>query len=170
MDKSPILEKARAKECVMPEPTAHSSDPGNRAKTILIVDDDQDIVQLLSIHLRSEGYQVESAYDGLEALDRISEHCPDLIILDLMMPKVDGSVVCLSVKHTSNTQHIKILILTAKIQTKDKIEDLCRLEADLYMTKPFELDEISRKIKELLEMPPDLAEHGSERPYFRGHN
>ncbi len=155
----------------MPEDAANNSVPETREKSILIVDDDQDIVQLLSMHLKSEGYQIKTAYDGLEALDRISESCPDLIILDLMMPKVDGAVVCLSVKHTSTTQHIKIIILTAKIHTKDKIEDLCRLEADLYMTKPFELDELSRRIRELLELPPELAENtADERPYFRGHN
>jgi two-component system alkaline phosphatase synthesis response regulator PhoP len=146
-----------------------SDEATGKAKRILIVDDDQDIVNMLSLHLKSEGYQIEVAYDGLEALDKISENRPDLVILDLMMPRVDGSVVCLSVKHTSTTRHIKIIILTAKIQTKDKIEDLCRLEADLYMTKPFELDELSQNIRELLEMPVE-PDDSSERPYFRGHN
>ncbi|NTV52955.1 MAG: response regulator [Candidatus Firestonebacteria bacterium] len=136
---------------------------------VLIVDDDQDIVKLLSLHLRSEGYSVEVAYDGLEALDKISETQPDVIILDLMMPKVDGSVVCLSVKHTSVTRHIRIIILTAKIQTKDKIEELCKLEADLYMTKPFELEELSQNIESLLAVPAESSESKSD-PYFRGQN
>jgi DNA-binding response OmpR family regulator len=136
---------------------------------VLIVDDDQDIVKLLSLHLRSEGYSVEVAYDGLEALDKISESQPDVIILDLMMPKVDGSVVCLSVKHTSATRRIKIIILTAKIQTKDKIEELCKLEADLYMTKPFELDELSQNIESLLAAPAEAGE-STPTPYFRGQN
>jgi DNA-binding response OmpR family regulator len=136
---------------------------------VLIVDDDQEIVNLLSIHLRAEGYVVETASDGLEALDKISETHPDVIILDLMMPKVDGSVVCLSVKHTSVTRHIKIIILTAKIQTRDKIDDLCKLEADLYMTKPFELDELSRNIETLLAAPAETTDN-LPSSYFRGQN
>ncbi len=140
-------------------------------KHILIVDDDQDIVNLLTIHLKSEGYSIDVAYDGLEALDRITAHRPDLIILDLMMPRVDGSVVCLSVKHTSSTRSIRIIILTAKVHTKDKIEELCKLEADLYMTKPFELDELSKNIQDLLASPDGGADSTcSDRPYFRGHN
>jgi len=145
------------------------TEPQRAHPRVLIVDDDQDIVKLLSLHLRSEGYSVEVAYDGLEALDKISESQPDVIILDLMMPKVDGSVVCLSVKHTSATRRIKIIILTAKIQTKDKIEELCKLEADLYMTKPFELDELSQNIQSLLAAPVEAGE-SAPSPYFRGQN
>jgi two-component system, OmpR family, alkaline phosphatase synthesis response regulator PhoP len=148
---------------------AETTDTRRTHPRILIVDDDQDIVKLLSLHLRSEGYAVEVAYDGLEALDKISEVQPEVIILDLMMPKVDGSVVCLSVKHTSITRHIRIIILTAKIQTKDKIEELCKLEADLYMTKPFELEELSQNIESLLAAPAAVREV-SPSPYFRGQN
>jgi two-component system, sensor histidine kinase and response regulator len=119
-------------------------------KRVLIVDDDPDIVMLIKYQLELEGYRTITAYDGLEALGRIAEQQPDLIVLDIMMPKVDGWVVCHSVKSNQSTGHIKIIILSAKTQIRSKIKGLYIMQADVYMTKPFDLDDLSGNIAKLL--------------------
>jgi len=117
-----------------------------------VVDDDPDIVSLIKYQLEFEGYQVIPCYDGLEALDKIVETRPDLIVLDIMMPKVDGWVVCHSVKSTNGTSHIRIIILSAKTQIRSKIKGLYIMQADLYMTKPFDLEDLSANINKLLRL------------------
>jgi two-component system, sensor histidine kinase and response regulator len=119
-------------------------------KNIMIVDDDPDIVMLIKYQLEMEGYQAVAAYDGLDALSKVAAHQPDLIVLDIMMPKVDGWVVCHSVKSNQNTSHIKIIILSAKTQIRSKIKGLYIMQADVYMTKPFDLDDLSGNIEKLL--------------------
>ena len=121
-----------------------------KRQRILIVDDDPDIVTLIKFQLDSEGYQSITAFDGLQALEKIAETQPHLIVLDIMMPKVDGWVVCHSVKSMPATKEIKIIILTAKTQIRSKIKGLYILQADLYMTKPFDLDDLSMNISNLL--------------------
>ncbi len=121
-------------------------------KKILVVDDDPDIVILIKYHLEAEGYQVVAAYNGMEAFEQIPKYKPDLIVLDIMMPKVDGWVVCHSVKSTPNTQDIKVIILTAKTQIRSKIKGLYIMQADLYMTKPFDLEDLSENIFKLLHL------------------
>ena len=132
--------------------TAASLETLKAGKCVLVVDDDPDIVILIKYHLESEGYQVVAAYNGLEAFDQISKHRPDLIVLDIMMPKVDGWVVCHSVKSTPNTRDIKVIILTAKTQIRSKIKGLYIMQADLYMTKPFDLEDLSGNIFKLLHL------------------
>ena len=126
-------------------------------KCILIVDDDPDIVILIKYHLESEGYRTVTAGNGLEAFEQISKHHPDLIVLDLMMPKVDGWVVCHSVKSTPATRDIKVIILTAKTQIRSKIRGLYIMQADLYMTKPFDLDDLSGNLHKLLHLDDMMA-------------
>jgi DNA-binding response OmpR family regulator len=126
-------------------------------KRILIVDDDPDIVILIKYHLEAEGYQIITAYNGLEAFDQITKHAPDLIVLDIMMPKVDGWVVCHSVKNTTATRDIKIIILAAKTQIRSKIKGLYIMQADLYMTKPFDLEDLSENIFKLLHLSDALT-------------
>jgi DNA-binding response OmpR family regulator len=121
-------------------------------KCVLVVDDDPDIVILIKYHLESEGYRVVTAYNGLEAFDQISKHQPNLMVLDIMMPKVDGWVVCHSVKSTPETRDIKVIILTAKTQIRSKIKGLYIMQADLYMTKPFDLEDLSGNIHKLLHL------------------
>jgi DNA-binding response OmpR family regulator len=121
-------------------------------KLVLVVDDDPEIVLLIKYHLESEGYRIVTAYNGLEAFDQISKHRPDLIVLDIMMPKVDGWVVCHSVKSTPETRDIKVIILTAKTQIRSKIKGLYIMQADLYMTKPFDLEDLSNNIHKLLHL------------------
>ena len=113
------------------------------AKTILIVDDEQPIVDILVYNLRKEGYNTIEASDGLTAVDMALEKRPDLILLDIMLPKLDGLSVCKRIKNSFN---VPILMLTAKDGEIDKILGL-ELGADDYITKPFSLRELVARVK-----------------------
>ena len=112
-------------------------------KTILIVDDEKMILNLLSCNLTKEGYNVLEAKDGLEAINIAQEHKPDLILLDVMLPKLDGLSVC---KRIKNMMNVPILMVTAKDEELDKILGL-ELGADDYITKPFSVRELLARIK-----------------------
>ena len=116
------------------------------ASTVLVVDDEKNIVQLARLYLNKEGYEVESAYDGLEALKKAKSVRPDLIILDLMMPEMDGLEVCRELRKTSN---VPIIMLTAKGDDIDRIVGL-EIGADDYMTKPFNPRELVARVKAVL--------------------
>ena len=113
------------------------------AKTILIVDDEQPIVDILVYNLRKEGYNTIEASDGLTAIDMALEQKPDLILLDIMLPKLDGLSVC---KRIKNSLNVPILMLTAKDSEIDKILGL-ELGADDYITKPFSVRELVARVK-----------------------
>ena len=113
------------------------------AKTILIVDDEQPIVDILVYNLRKEGYNTIEASDGLTAVDMALEKRPDLILLDIMLPKLDGLSVCKRIKNSFN---VPILMLTAKDGEIDKILGL-ELGADDYITKPFSVRELVARVK-----------------------
>ncbi len=112
-------------------------------KTILVVDDEKMIRNLLNINLTKEGYNVIEAVDGLEAVELAIEKKPDLILLDVMIPKLDGLSVC---KRIKNTMNVPILMVTAKDSEVDKILGL-ELGADDYVTKPFSIRELIARIK-----------------------
>lgn len=112
-------------------------------KTILIVDDEQHIVDILVYNLEKEGYNTLQANDGLTAVDIALSQRPDLILLDIMLPKMDGLAVCKRIRHTLN---VPILMLTAKDEEIDKILGL-ELGADDYVTKPFSVRELMARIK-----------------------
>jgi phosphate regulon transcriptional regulator PhoB len=116
---------------------------------ILIVDDEKDIVKMLDYNLKKEGFRTISAYDGEDALDSATRENPDLIILDLMLPGIDGLEVCKTLKKETKTAHIPIIMLTAKAQEADKIVGL-ELGADDYITKPFSPRELIARIKAIL--------------------
>lgn len=118
-------------------------------ETILIVEDEKDIVKMLEYNLAKEGFKTLSANNGEDALDLASRHLPDLIILDLMLPEMDGLEVCKELKKESKTAYIPIVILTAKSQEADKIVGL-ELGADDYVTKPFSPRELTARIKAVL--------------------
>lgn len=120
------------------------------SKRILVVDDEKDIVNLIKYQLKAQGYQVVTAFNGLEALEKVAEEKPDLAILDIMMPKVDGWVVCHSVKGNISTRNTRIIILTAKSQFMAKIKGLYIMQADIYMSKPFEDTELLSNTDRLL--------------------
>ncbi|MFC1508163.1 response regulator transcription factor [Candidatus Omnitrophota bacterium] len=119
------------------------------AKKILVVDDEKDLVMTLSYRLKANGYEVVAAGDGEEALKKARTENPDLILLDLMLPKLDGYKVCKVLKSEEKYKNIPIIIFTARAQEIDK--DLSREAlADAYMTKPFEPQALLSKIEELL--------------------
>lgn len=115
----------------------------NYKKTILVVDDEKAIINLLKIHLEKEGYNVIEANDGLEAIDIAAEKKPDLILLDVMIPKLDGLSVC---KRIKNMMNVPVLIVSAKDEELDKIVGL-ELGADDYITKPFSIRELLARVK-----------------------
>jgi DNA-binding response OmpR family regulator len=135
----------------------------DRSARILLVDDEQSIQTLLSYPLRKEGYDVVQATDGRQALDRFDEQMFDLVILDLMLPKVDGLEVCRQLRSRSP---VPIIMLTAKSDEIDKVVGL-ELGADDYITKPFSLREFSSRIKAALrraEMSKDAELSQEESP------
>lgn len=118
----------------------------NMEEKILVVDDEKSIADVIAYGFCREGYNVEVAYDGNEALDKISSFQPDLIILDVMMPNMNGFEVC---KMLSNREVIGIILLTAKNDIVDKVLGL-ELGADDYITKPFDIREVIARSKSLL--------------------
>ena len=115
-------------------------------ETILVVDDEKNIIELARLYLESEGYVVESAYDGAEALAKIRSLRPALVVLDLMLPKIDGWEVCRRVRATSD---VPIIMLTARSEDVDKIVGL-ELGADDYLTKPFNPRELVARVRAVL--------------------
>jgi DNA-binding response OmpR family regulator len=117
---------------------------------ILLVDDEKDMVEVINLRLEANGYQVMVATDGQEGLTMAREKRPDLIILDIMLPKMDGFTVCRMLKYDEKFQDIPIIMLSAKIQAAD-LERGEEMGADAYITKPFKADELLAKMKELLD-------------------
>ena len=118
-------------------------------KKILLVDDEVDLVETVRFPLEMEGYHVLVSYNGEDALNQARKENPDLILLDLMLPKLDGYKVCRLLKFDERYKHIPILMLTAKTQEKDKVLGL-ETGADEYITKPFEMYYLMEKVKEYL--------------------
>lgn len=116
---------------------------------VLIADDALDTVELLKKRLNFEGYETIEAYDGEQCLEQASKGNPDVIILDVMMPKLDGYEVCRKLKANRSTAYIPVLMLTAKGEVEDKIKGL-GVGAHDYMPKPFDYKELSARIKSLL--------------------
>lgn len=122
-------------------------------KRILIVEDEYQLVKAIQIRLEREGYEVLTAMDGQEALDKARKEIPDLILMDIMLPKIEGYKVCGLLKFDARYKHIPIIILTAKAQKSDEEMGL-QVGADAYITKPFERGMVISKIKELLKEKP----------------
>ena len=113
---------------------------------IFVVDDDQNICELLRLYLEKEGYKTMAAFDGQQAIDYAKSFAPDLILLDIMLPKFDGWQVCREIRKESE---VPIIMLTAKGETFDKILGL-ELGADDYVTKPFDTKEVMARVKAVL--------------------
>lgn len=119
------------------------------AGKILIADDEQNIVISLEFLMKREGFDVSIAQDGEEAINKIREEMPDLVLLDVMMPKRNGFEVCQEVKADPSLQSVKVLMLTAKGRDTEVSKGLA-LGADAYMTKPFSTKELVEKVRVLL--------------------
>src|SRR5689334_22341421 len=124
------------------------------SNTILIADDEDSIVQLAKLYLSKEGYLVSTARDGQEALDAVRRQKPDLVVLDLMMPRVDGWEVCRRLRKDSA---IPIIMLTARDDDVDKVVGL-ELGADDYVTKPFNPRELVARVKAVLRRAQGTSE------------
>lgn len=131
----------------------------NYKKTVLIVDDEEMIINLLKHNLTKEGYNVLEAKDGLEAINIAQEKKPDLILLDRMLPKLEGLAVC---KRIKNMMNVPILMVTAKDEELDKIVGL-EVGADDYITKPFSVRELLARIKANLRKVEAIQNSEKER-------
>jgi two-component system, OmpR family, alkaline phosphatase synthesis response regulator PhoP len=118
-------------------------------KKILIVEDEQDILQLVKLYLEKEGFRTTTAVNGAEALKKVKEDKPDLIVLDLMLPELDGLEVCKRLRSVPETAMLPIIMLTAKAEESDTIIGL-ELGADDYVAKPFSPKALVARIKALL--------------------
>ncbi len=116
---------------------------------ILVVDDERDVVELVKFMLAKEGHQIVEAYDGEEGLEKARQEIPDLIILDIMMPKMDGYTMHSHLMQSDATRGIPVIILTAKGQMKDLF--VMAGNVVVYIEKPFDLKVLREKVKHILE-------------------
>ena len=121
------------------------------AKTILIVEDDQNIAELLQLYLNNEGYQTHVASDGGQGVDLFRRVTPDLVLLDIMLPVLDGWGVLRAIRQSAQTP---VIMLTAKGETSDKVAGL-KQGADDYITKPFEMKEVLARVEAVLRRTAD---------------
>lgn len=121
---------------------------------ILIVDDEPNIVLALELLMKKEGFEVRTADDGEQAFHAVGEFRPDLVLLDLMMPKMDGYEVCQRIRADASLKDVRIIMLTAKGREVEKEKGLA-LGADSYITKPFSTREVVLTVKRLLAVKPD---------------
>jgi len=128
-------------------------------RKILIIEDDRDIVEMVEYNLREEGYATVSALNGEEGVNLARSERPDLIILDIMLPIVDGFEVCRTLKSDNTTSHIPIIILSAKSQETDKVVGL-ELGADDYITKPFSPRELIARIRAIMRRGTEQQQSG----------
>jgi phosphate regulon transcriptional regulator PhoB len=124
---------------------------------ILVVDDEKDILELVSYNLKKEGFQIETSHNGEEALQRIRSARFNLIVLDLMLPGIQGMELCRTLKSDDDTASIPIIMLTAKSEELDKILGL-EMGADDYITKPFSPRELIARVKAVLRRTQEIPE------------
>jgi len=133
--------------------------------TILIIDDEKDLLELVRYNLEKDGYDVIVACDGQSGFEIAAKHRPDLIVLDLMMPGIDGLEVCRRLRAENRTSHTPLIMLTARATEADRIVGL-EMGADDYVTKPFSPRELVARVKAVLrratqqQEPPELIRHG----------
>jgi two-component system KDP operon response regulator KdpE len=118
-------------------------------KTILVVDDEQDLLDLMEIILGAEGFDIITASNGQEAINKIKDQIPDLVLLDVMMPIMDGWQTLKNIKSTKETMHIPVVMVTAKIGDDDRARGF-REGASDYIGKPFAPKEVVNRVKVLL--------------------
>lgn len=140
--------------------TVNTPEIGSSGPTVLVVDDEDDLLSLLEYNLEEKGYEVLLARDGVEAIEKTRAHEPDLVILDVMMPKMDGIEVCERLRKDAHLRTIPIMMLTARTEEEDKVEGL-DVGADIYLGKPVSVSVVVSQTKALLRSarrhadPPD---------------
>jgi chromosomal replication initiator protein DnaA len=147
-----------------------SSSPDNYC--ILVVDDEPNIRKAMCVALMREGYRIKEAADGMEALEKILGDAPDLVLLDIMLPSMNGFDVAIRVREDRRTRHLPIIIVTAKTQIADRIRGL-DIGADDYISKPFDLREMTARVRALLRRvyrPPTTRPFETEERAFVRHD
>ena len=132
---------------------------------ILVIDDDKAILELVKVNLEMQGHNISTAIDALTGIALANQEQPDLIILDLMLPGVDGFTACQRLRQQDETKEIPILMLTALSRTDDKISGF-NAGADDYLTKPFELPELYVRIRALLRRAGKTSKTQNKAPTF----
>jgi CheY-like chemotaxis protein len=120
---------------------------------VLVVDDDDVIRQLITVNLELEGFDVTTAVDGQDCLDQVARVAPDVVTLDIMMPRLDGWEAAARLRANPETAGIKVVLLSARAQEAD-LERGSRLGVDAYLTKPFDPDELIEVVRRLAGLPP----------------
>ena len=147
---------------------SHPTEPGERKISLLVVEDDENISSAISEYFSRAGYNVKTVEDGLMGVKTALEETPDAVVLDIMLPKMDGLAVCRELREKAN--HVPILMLTAKDDVVDKVLGL-EMGADDYITKPFSLRELEARIKSVLrrsKIPAGTDGVKDEAPITRG--
>jgi DNA-binding response OmpR family regulator len=132
---------------------------GEELGRVLVVDDDEVIRQLIAVNLTLEGFDVATAVDGQDCLDKVTAIKPDVITLDVMMPRLDGWATAEQLRDDPLTSHIKLLLITARAQEDDRARSM-EIGVDAYLTKPFDPGEMIRIVRELAARPADSAPGG----------
>ncbi len=122
----------------------------NSKKTILVVEDELQVRTLLAKLLEKNDYEVSTAKDGLEAMKHLEEHTPDLMLVDVMMPRLDGFSLVKAVRYRKENRNIPIIFLTAKTDARSMIEGI-NVGAKFFLTKPFQIADVLSKIKKAIE-------------------
>jgi CheY-like chemotaxis protein len=120
---------------------------------VLVVDDDDVIRQLISVNLELEGFEVETAVDGEDCLKKVKDVAPDVVTLDIMMPRLDGWETATRLRQDPETSALKVVLLSARAQEAD-LERGTRIGVDAYLTKPFDPDELIAVVRRLAGLPP----------------
>jgi DNA-binding response OmpR family regulator len=126
---------------------------------VYVVEDDEDINDLLVYNLKKESFQVKSFLSSIQALKEIQKNPPDLVLLDIMLPDMDGLEMCKKIRSNPETEHIPVIMITAKSTEIDKIVGL-ELGADDYITKPFSIREVVARIRAILRRTKNLSTTG----------
>jgi DNA-binding response OmpR family regulator len=131
---------------------------------ILVVDDEPLYLRLLKVNLESEGYEIITARNGEEALEQVSQAIPNLIIMDVMMPKMDGIAACIRIRQFSN---VPIILLTALTEEQDRVNGL-NIGADDYVSKPFSATELVARVRAILRRTQDRPESKESKIFIHG--
>jgi two-component system, OmpR family, phosphate regulon response regulator PhoB len=126
-------------------------------RTVLVVDDEPDVLLLCRVNLEFEGYRVLEAGDGEEAMTRLAEEVPDVVLLDVMMPKIDGWTVLERIKADPRTSEVPVVMLTAKVQDDDQVRGWSSGAAE-YITKPFSPLSLSQVVQDVIDTDPEQEE------------